>query len=802
MEAESLSAACELAFSVARDGVEATPPVDPPTPMRSFLYVAQLPKRAMTVAQRVIDEDPEFRAQVASKATPESVGEIGHLWLTRPDGWESSIAEIEERGVEAADSAPDETAADVGDSGTPPPPPPPPPPGLAPAAPSLAGVAAPGSGDSESSSEITSHDVIREELDGLEGLASRLSEDRRQVSTDIESVKGSADGGITVQIEALRQDLANIRAERDRAQDQKELSIVRQAELADEIAELRRLIASLEEERAGIQATLAQAEEQVAGVQIVVADLETQRDQVIEERDALSTERDELTIRRDELLAQTESLTNERASLTAEVADLGAQRDALTFERDNLIGERDDLTGQLEQAGSNAEVLETQISDISGQAAALQQQFETLSAERAAVGAELQRLNVDVNQTSEARRTMVEALAGQIADLKGERDVLASNLEQSQQSLASLRGAFSSATQTLNSELDRVDSANAEVAATEVSLTSALQNTGSRLDELMVAPEPAAPNLSVLDSSLDDGAGQINFVAEIPPAPTSSFVAATDGPTYSAPPPPPPAPPVDADLGSVSAPNADVDQFSAGEALDVDGEAASEAVADVEESVPEIDPSSVFSGVAASQPDELDAVGAEIAAELGHDPVVAPVDVIDEDMSEVVDDPEPATPEALTATEQSSGRRAVAIPDSLEPGSKALAEHVVNTADLVVLVQGDAVASMGWPAMTVAEQRGALVTYLNILAGDTGAAPDVMFDATLGGEDDLPESRVVRIRLSNAESSDTDQIAALIASYPEEWPVAVVTEDEVLAARATAAGATVLDNGQLLDLFD
>ena len=124
MEAESLSAACELAFSVARDGVEATPPIDPPTPMRSFLYVAQLPKRAMTVAQRVIDEDPEFRAQVAQAANQEAVGEIGYLWLTRPEGWEASVEQLTESGEDTDDEA-TEIDADGSDQGAPPPPPPP-----------------------------------------------------------------------------------------------------------------------------------------------------------------------------------------------------------------------------------------------------------------------------------------------------------------------------------------------------------------------------------------------------------------------------------------------------------------------------------------------------------------------------------------------------------------------------------------------------------------------------------------------------------------------------------------------------
>ena len=45
-----LRKACELSYVIARDGVEADPPIEPPRPMRSFLYVADLPDRGLEVA--------------------------------------------------------------------------------------------------------------------------------------------------------------------------------------------------------------------------------------------------------------------------------------------------------------------------------------------------------------------------------------------------------------------------------------------------------------------------------------------------------------------------------------------------------------------------------------------------------------------------------------------------------------------------------------------------------------------------------------------------------------------------------
>ncbi|MGI9598860.1 MAG: hypothetical protein ACR2QK_22030, partial [Acidimicrobiales bacterium] len=87
MGAESLQAACELAFVVARDDTESNYPVEPPSSMRSFLYVSELPRRAITVAQQAIEDDSEFRARVASRASEDAVGRAGYLWLHRPAGW-------------------------------------------------------------------------------------------------------------------------------------------------------------------------------------------------------------------------------------------------------------------------------------------------------------------------------------------------------------------------------------------------------------------------------------------------------------------------------------------------------------------------------------------------------------------------------------------------------------------------------------------------------------------------------------------------------------------------------------------
>ena len=152
-------------------------------------------------------------------------------------------------------------------------------------------------------------------------------------------------------------------------------------------------------------------------------------------------------------------------------------------------------------------------------------------------------------------------------------------------------------------------------------------------------------------------------------------------------------------------------------------------------------------------------------------------------------------PDGLTS------RRQIIIPDELLEDEVELARHVVSSPDVVLLVDGDSVAKMGWPSLPVAQQRDALVSYLADLSASSGAAPDVVFDGRIGEEESLPASRAVRIRLSTPPTEPAAALDELVDAYPEQWPIAVVTDDDDLAASAVERGAVALNNGQLLDLF-
>jgi predicted nucleic acid-binding Zn-ribbon protein len=148
-----------------------------------------------------------------------------------------------------------------------------------------------------------------------------------------------------------------------------------------------------------------------------------------------------------------------------------------------------------------------------------------------------------------------------------------------------------------------------------------------------------------------------------------------------------------------------------------------------------------------------------------------------------------------------SQRRQIEVPPELMRDEVEMARHVVSSPDVVLLVDGDSVAKMGWPSLPVAQQRDALVSYLADLSATTGAAPDVVFDGRIGEEESLPASRAVRIRLSTPPTEPAAALDELVDAYPEQWPIAIVTDDGQLGQSASNRGAVVLSNGQLLDLF-
>ncbi|MFN0029356.1 MAG: NYN domain-containing protein [Acidimicrobiales bacterium] len=90
----ALRPALHLALVVARQGESASPPSPCPPRLRPFLTFAKAPATALELCRRAVEEDDVFRSRVAAATTVEEVGAIGWLWLTRPEGWEATAAEL------------------------------------------------------------------------------------------------------------------------------------------------------------------------------------------------------------------------------------------------------------------------------------------------------------------------------------------------------------------------------------------------------------------------------------------------------------------------------------------------------------------------------------------------------------------------------------------------------------------------------------------------------------------------------------------------------------------------------------
>jgi YacP-like NYN domain len=89
---QALRPALEFAVGIAAAGVKLRPPVAFPPELKRFLRFHKLPPTALAQVRSAIEGDDDFRRRLASVATTELVDEAGMLWLSRPDGWEKTIA--------------------------------------------------------------------------------------------------------------------------------------------------------------------------------------------------------------------------------------------------------------------------------------------------------------------------------------------------------------------------------------------------------------------------------------------------------------------------------------------------------------------------------------------------------------------------------------------------------------------------------------------------------------------------------------------------------------------------------------
>jgi hypothetical protein len=65
-----------------------------PAALKPFLKGGRVPTARLPALARAVEADPTFRARLAEVATVDQVGELGMLWLGRPEGWGARVGEL------------------------------------------------------------------------------------------------------------------------------------------------------------------------------------------------------------------------------------------------------------------------------------------------------------------------------------------------------------------------------------------------------------------------------------------------------------------------------------------------------------------------------------------------------------------------------------------------------------------------------------------------------------------------------------------------------------------------------------
>jgi len=100
-----LREALEFVLVVVAEGQKLKRGLVVPDGLRRLAKAGRLTTAQLATAAQVLDTDHDFRAQIAAAVTPDVVGELGYLWLARPEGWEQRLAELADAAERAAEEA-------------------------------------------------------------------------------------------------------------------------------------------------------------------------------------------------------------------------------------------------------------------------------------------------------------------------------------------------------------------------------------------------------------------------------------------------------------------------------------------------------------------------------------------------------------------------------------------------------------------------------------------------------------------------------------------------------------------------
>lgn len=466
-------------------------------------------------------------------------------------------------------------------------------------------------------------------------------------------------------------------------------------------------------------------------------------------RSSVSELEEELETRRAENLAMSTHLSALRTELSTVHANEGsvaAERDSALERVSGLEGRISELETSIAELEANTQELEANVGSLAGEVDRLQSELTSSNAERDGALADLA---VASAERDEAHSLLNDERAGsgeQISELSAANEQLIEDNTE----LASRVAVAEQARLDLESQLEDVSAKWQEASrqlARHSTVDRQLEAVEQERDQLSQQLREASEQLARVRSAADTNHEQL--VAAL--ADVERAVAPVDETT-----------PSDEPTSIEAAPH-----------------------------LPELDVSP-FSDIEATDPDDTDLDDTDLPA--FETPI--PDDEEGDDAEPELDGAESSP----VADEPVTGRTRIGIPRDLTD-EVDVARHVVSTPDVVLLIDGDGAAGLGWPHLDVAARRSALVNYLGQLTADTGAAADVVFERPVGGEDSLPVSRAVRVRIADLPVRDSPLFGSIVDGYPEEWPIAVVSDEPAISDSAESMQVTHLANGQLLDLF-
>lgn len=144
-------------------------------------------------------------------------------------------------------------------------------------------------------------------------------------------------------------------------------------------------------------------------------------------------------------------------------------------------------------------------------------------------------------------------------------------------------------------------------------------------------------------------------------------------------------------------------------------------------------------------------------------------------------------------------RTPLALPGAVIGNHVATAEFLLRSG-AAVIVDGYNVAKLGWPALTLEDQRNRLLDMVDNIVRRFACPATVVFDGAdvVGAASD--RRRLARVTYSPAGVTADDVIIHELEGRPTDRPVVVVTDDQDVRRRARRRGANELSSASLLDV--